>query len=438
MPTSLWRRRDVASWCLYDWANSAFVTTIITVVLPVYFLTLTPAEGGPLTVELGVARFHTNGDALWMYFTALYTLCAGFSAPILGAVADAGGLKRILLGLCVAGAAVLTASLAAVGEGGFLLCGGLFVGAAYLWNCGNLFYDSLLPDVARSEGEMDAVSSAGYALGYAGGGVLLAINLGMITHPEWFGLSDSGAATRVVFLTVAGWWLVFSLPVLLFVRERAVERAGGVGQTVGRGLRQLLQTLRQIRRYRRVVRVLIAFIFYNTGIGTVITVAAVFGRSELGLPAGTLIGCILMIQVVGVPAAFGFIAVARCLGARNAILVGLGVYLGVVVFAYRMDSAAEFWVLGVLVALVQGGTQALSRSLYGSLIPADQAAEFFGFFSIFNKVGSFAGPLSFGLVRDWTGSARSAILFVAVFFLIGGAILASVRVSTESGTRNVL
>ncbi len=421
-------RREVISWCLYDWADSAFVTSIITVVLPVYFLTLTPDGSGPLTVGIGPIVFHTNGDALWMYFTGCYMLAAGVTAPLLGAIADHCRGKRAGLALCVLGGSILTCALYGVTEGRFLFCGLLFVGAAFLWNCGNLFYDALLPDLTAGEREMDAVSSAGYALGYLGGGLLLALNLAMVSRPEWFGFVDAGAATRAVFVTVGLWWGVFSLPVLLYVHERPHAAGQGSGGAAAvEGLRRLGRTLRQVSRYRQVVRLLVAFIFYNTGIGTVIAVAVIYGKAELALSDGTLIGCVLMIQLVGFPAAFGFMTLARWLGARNAVLLGLAVYVGVVLFAFFMQTAVEFWILGALVALVQGGTQALSRSLYASMIPKDRAAEFFGFFSIFNKVGTFAGPLCFGLVRDATDSSRLAVLFVAVFFVIGGLVLSSVR-----------
>ena len=430
MRPRLLMRTDVFSWCLYDWANSAFVTSVITVVLPVYFLTLTPNGSGPVTVKVGGLALHTNGDALWMYLTGVYMLAAGLTAPVLGAIADEARGRKKFLALCITAGSVLTCGLYFVTAGRYQLCGVVFVGAAFLWTCGNLFYDSLLPDLVSNEREMDAVSSAGYAFGYLGGGVLLAINLAMVSRPAWFGFSGAGEATRAVFVTVGVWWALFSQPALLLVRERHVgpERAPGRSCVV-EGFRRLWRTLGRVRRYRQLARMLLAFVFYNTGIGTVITVAVIYGKAELGIGDNTLIACVLMIQLVGFPAAFGFIALARRLGARNSILVGLAVYVGVVVFAFFMETSAEFWVLGVLVALVQGGTQALSRSLYGSMIPEGHAAEFFGFFSIFNKVGSFAGPICFGLVRDVTDSSRLAVLFVASFFIAGALALLCVDVA---------
>ncbi|HUU84138.1 MAG TPA: MFS transporter [Phycisphaerae bacterium] len=440
MTGRLLRRKDVLSWCLYDWANSAFVTSVITVVLPVYFLTLLP-EDGPVTLRFGRWSYATSGLALWSYLTAVYMLAAGLASPVLGAIADHTGGRKKFLAFCVFVGSVLTCGLFFATHGRYVFCGALFVGAAFLWSCGNLFYDALLPGLARDDREMDAVSNAGYAVGYLGGGLLLAVNLAMVKRPEWFGLSDASVATRAVFVTVGVWWALFSVPVLRYVREGGATRdlcdpsrdRQGADNPVIEGFRRLAATLRRVRQYRQLARLLVAFIFYNTGIGTVIVVAAAYGRDELDIPSETLIACILMIQFVGFPAAFGFIALARWLGARGAIFVGLGVYLGVVVFAFFMKTSAEFWVLGVLVALVQGGTQALSRSLYAGMIPAGHSAEFFGFFSIFNKVGSFSGPLCFAIVRDVTDSSRLAILFLATFFVVGAAILFTVNVGEGKG-----
>jgi len=425
MSGSWLRRKDVVSWCLYDWANSAFVTTVITAVLPAYFLTLTPNGAGPVTVRIGDWALTTNGDALWTYLTAMYMLAAGVCSPVLGAIADRSRGKKRFLAACVVAGSLLTCGLFFATPGRYGVCAVLFVPAAFLWSCGNLFYDALLPGLTRDERQMDAVSTAGYAIGYLGGGLLLAVNLAMIQRPEWFGLADTGLAVRVVLVTVGLWWALFSLPVLLFTPEggTAAERPGN---PVVEGFRRLSRTLGRIRRYRELTRLLIAFVFYNTGVGTVITVAAIYGKGELGLETGTLVGCILMVQFVGVPASFAFIWLAGRLGTRAGIFVGLAVYLGVIAFAFFMTSATEFWILGGLVALVQGGTQALSRSLYGSMIPPGHSAEFFGFFSIFNKVGSFAGPVCFGLVRDATDSSRLGILFVASFFVVGMLILVTV------------
>ncbi len=425
---SILRRKDVIAWCFYDWANSAYVTSIIVVVLPVYFLSLVP-EKGPTVVQLGRLRFETSGLALWGYFTAAYMLAAGLASPILGAIADHLGRRKAFLGVCIVVGSVLTCALVFVTDGRYMLCGVLFVVSAFLWSCGNLFYDSLLPGLTRDELEMDAISSAGYAIGYLGGGLLLAINLAMVSKPGWFGLADTGAATRAVFVTVGVWWALFSIPVLRQVAEPAREsRKAGRVNPLTEGLRRLAGTMRRLRQFRQPARLLVAFVFYNTGIGTVIVVAAAYGKDELDIKPAALIGCILMIQFVGFPATFGFIRLAKWVGTVGAIVFGLLMYVAVVLLAFYMKTTVHFWVLGFLVALVQGGTQALSRSLFGSMIPLNRSAEFFGFFSIFNKVGSFAGPLWFALAKDITGSSRLAILFLLTFFVVGLVVLLTVDV----------
>ncbi len=422
-------RRDVASWCLYDWANSAYVTSVITVVLPVYFLSLTPGDGKEsLRVGLGSWSYQTTGVALWSYITGFYMLAAGIAAPILGAVADQTGKRKKSLAACVLVGALLTLSLFLVTPGRYQLCALLFAAASFFWACGNLFYDALLPNLCPNDREMDAVSTTGYAVGYLGGGLLLALNLMMVQNPAWFGLSDPLIATRLVFVTVGLWWMLFSIPMLLFVQEQASANPVAFSwRCITSAVSELGRTLGHVRRYRQLFRLLLAFIFYNTGIGSVIVIAVPFAKSELGISTSTLIGCVLMIQMLGFPASFLFIGLARSLGTKRSILVGLGCYVGIVLFAYRMTSPLEFWILGALVGLVQGGTQALSRSLYGSMIPEGKSAEFFGFFSIFNKVGSFAGPLAFGIVRDMTDNSRLAILVLAAFLVVGAVILASVN-----------
>jgi len=428
MTGSLLRRKDVRSWCLYDWANSAFVTSITAVLLQFHFLDLIP-EGQPPRVGFGRYHYETSGVALWGYLGSVYMLAAGLVSPVLGAAADRTGGKKRYLAFCVLVGAALTCGLALTAKGQYQLCGLVYVGAAFLWTCGNLFYDSLLTELSNDELELGAISSSGYAIGYLGGGLLLAAHFVMVSRPHWFGLSDASQAIRIAFITVGIWWVVFSLPLLRHVRQKRMRRTGAPsGSLVISSLRQILSTLAELNRFKHLARLLVAFILYNTGIGTVIFVAAVFGKDELELSKTTLIGCVLMIQFVGFPAAFVFITLAKKLGTRGAIFVGLAAYIGVVVFALFMQTATHFWIMGFLVALVQGGTQALSRSLYGSMIPPGRSGEFFGFFSIFNKVGSFAGPLCFALARDLTGSTRAAVGCLAGFFVLGALVLATVNV----------
>lgn len=419
-------RRAVRSWCLYDWANSAFMTNMTTAILPVYFLSLF-ADAEHVEVPLFGGTWHTSGLSLWAYTSALSMLLVVLVAPVLGAIADLSRGKKRFLAFCVFVGALVTAAISLVTHGDYLLCAALYVVANFLWSAGNVFYDGFLPELTDDPKRMDAISAAGYGVGYLGGGLALAIGVGLILANDSLGLTKA-EATRITFLIVAVWWVAFTVPLLRHVPEAPVEATGvrGFGY-VRAGFSRLAATLRKVRRLPNLGRMLLAFLLYNTGIGTIMIIAAAYGKSEIGLTQNTLIGCILMVQFLGLPAAFVYIRMARKVGTRTSILIGLVVYVIVVIFAMQLTTALEFWILGALIALVQGGTQAMSRSLYGSMIPEGMSAEFFGFFSVFNKVGPFFGPLLFGAVKDATGSARLAILFLITFFILGFLALLTVR-----------
>jgi UMF1 family MFS transporter len=350
-------------------------------------------------------------------------------SPVLGALADAGGLKKRLLAVAAGIGIVATAGLGLVGRGDWALSLALFM----LGNAGMygslIFYDALLPHVARPH-ELDRVSTAGYALGYLGGGLLLALNLAWIQQPAWFGLPDAAAATRLAFVSVAVWWALFTIPILRRVAEPPGDGAGHA--SIGEAFARLRRTLHELRRYRHAVTMLVAFMLYNDGIGTIIRMATLFG-TQVGIGQGSLIGALLLVQFIGVPAAFVFGAVARRTGAKAAILASLAIYTAISVLAFRMRTGTDFFVLAGLVGLVQGGSQALSRSLFASLIPKDRAAEFFGFFAVFEKFAGIFGPLLFSLAVALTHSTRAAILSVILFFVAGAVLL--VRVDIEAGRR---
>lgn len=419
-------RRAVWSWYLYDWANSAFVTCITTVILPIYYLTLF-IDQQRVDIPFFGGMWHTSGLALWSYTSAVSMFLVIVVAPVLGAIADMSRGKKLFLGFCVFAGAISTAAISLATKGDFLLCSLLYIIANFLWSVGNIFYDGFLPELTDDPERMDAISAAGYGVGYLGGGIALAICAGLIAGHDLIGL-EKADATRLTFLIVAIWWGVFTIPLLKRVPEKGDRSAGVQGfRYVQAGFSRLARTLLKIRRLPNLGRMLLAFLLYNAGIGTIMIVAASYGKSELDLTDNTLIGVILMIQILGLPAAFAYIKFAQKVGTRTSILIGLSVYVIVVVFAMQMSTAPEFWILGVLVALVQGGTQAMSRSLYGSMIPENMSAEFFGFFSVFNKVGPFFGPLLFGVVKDATGSSRLAILFLITFFVLGFFVLLTVR-----------
>lgn len=411
-------RPDLRAWVLYDCANSAAVTTIVTAVFPIYFAAVAARGFAPAEATQLHARITT---------AALLTVAV--LSPVLGAVADVRPWKKRLLAAFAGLGVLASAGLALVGPGDWLAGATLFLLVNIGLNGSFVFYDALLPHVAREE-ELDRVSSAGYAVGYLGGGLLLAAQLLVIQKPAWFGLggADPTLPSRLAFASVAVWWAAFTVPLLRRVKElppaaRAAPR-GAIREALGR----LGATFRHLRRYRQALLLLVAFLLYNDGIGTIIRMAAIYG-TELGLARGTLIGAILLVQILGVPAAFAFAGIAGRLGAKRAILAGLGIYVAVAVLAYFTRTEAHFWTLAVLVGLVQGGTQALSRSLFASLVPRRMSGEFFGFFSVSEKVAGILGPLVFGLVSAATGSSRGAVLSVIAFFVAGAVLLSLVDVT---------
>ena len=408
---------------MYDWANSAFVTTIVAAVFPIYFSSV---AGANLDPDVAAFRFAAA--------TTIALAVVAVLAPILGAVADFAGIKKKMLGSFLGLGVMATACMFFIEQGDWQLGAGLFI----LGNIGAagsfVFYDSLLPHIARHQ-EMDRVSTAGYALGYLGGGLLLAINLAWIQRPELFGIEGQGLATRLSFLSVALWWLGFSIPLFRKVAEpvRKIEADEQVG---GKPFRaafvRLEETLREIRGYKQAFLMMLAFLVYNDGIGTIIRMATTFG-TEIGLPQESLITALLLAQFVGIPFTFLFGQVAVRIGAKRAILAALSVYMGISVFSYTITTAGEFYFLALLVGMVQGGAQALSRSLFASMIPRHKSSEFFGFFGVFEKFAGIAGPAVFAFMILATGSSRSAILSIIVFFIVGVALLATVDV--EEGQR---
>lgn len=412
-------RPELRAWAMYDWANSAFTTTVVTAVFPIYFHDVAAAG---LPTHVATARFAGA--------TTLALLVIAVFSPILGAYADYRAIKKKMLAIFVAMGVLATAGLFFVQKGDWLLGVALFV----LGNIGifgsYVFYDSLLPHITSGPGEMDRVSTAGYGLGYLGGGLLLAVNLLWILKPEFFGIPDAGYAARLAFLSVAIWWGLFSIPLFRRVPEPARQPEAeeeGIENPVKIAFIRLSETFRKLKGYRQAFLLLIAFMVYNDGIATIYRMATIYGR-EIGLPQGGLIGAILMVQFIAMPFAFLFGGLAGKIGAKRAILLGLTVYLGITVLGYFMQTTLHFYLLATLVAMVQGGTQALSRSLFASLIPRYKSSEFFGFFAVFEKFAAILGPAIFAVMITLTGSSRLAVLSVMAFFLIGGLLLAFVNV----------
>ena len=416
-------RPELRAWALYDWANSAFVTIIISTVFPIFFAAVANAHDSAADPSIATGRLAVT--------TAIALAIVAVLAPILGAIADVAPIKKKLLAAFMVVGVIATAAMAAIPQNGWILAALLF-GVARIGAMGSfVFYDSLLPHIA-TEKEVDRVSVAGYALGYFGGGVLLAALIVVIEKPELVGLANAEAATRVGFVAVAAWWALFSIPLFRRVREPTIlgpqRKAAGAVVVVKTAFSDLAATLRSLRRYRHAFLFLIAFLIYNDGIGTIIQFAVIYG-SERGLETGALIKAALLVQFIGIPCTFAFGQVAGRIGARASIYVGLVVYSGVSLLAYFMTTEAHFYLLAVLVGTVQGGVQALSRSLFASMIPRSKSSEFFGLFAVFEKFSGIIGPAVFAAMIAITGSSREAILVVIGFFVVGGALLATVNIA---------
>ena len=420
-------RPELRAWATYDWAVSAMQTTIMAAVFPIYFVRVASAGLPPGRGAQQLAFANTAG----MLLVALLS-------PVLGALADHSGAKKLLLALFAGTGALACGGMFWIGHGDVTLASVLYA-VAMVGAAGSMaFYGALLPHIARDH-EIDRVSTAGYALGYIGGGLLLAVQLAWITSPGAFGLpsgpgltpAEGTLPTRLAFATVAAWWLLFTIPVLRRVPEPPARREAGSAarSALVAPFVRLGHTLRALRRFREAFLFLAAFVIYNDGVQTIIKLATAYG-TEIGIGQNTLIAAIMVVQFVGVPFAFVFGALAGRLGAKRAVLLGLSVYMLIAVLAYGMRTGTHFLVLALLVGTVQGGTQALSRSLFASMIPPHRSGEFFGFFGVFEKFSGLLGPLLFALVVQLGGTSRLAILSVIVFFVVGIALLRRVDVPT--------
>jgi UMF1 family MFS transporter len=402
--------KKVISWSLYDWANSAFATSVMAGFFPVFFKQYwcTGVEVTTSTLRLGMAN-------------SIASLIVAALAPVLGAIADRGGAKLKFLLFFAAMGIIMTGGMFFVAKGAWQLAVLLYVLGIIGFSGGNLFYDSLIVDVSPP-GRTDMVSSLGFSLGYLGGGLLFAMNILMTLKPVFFGLADASQAVRVSFLTVAVWWAVFSIPVMIFVKEPQIEHRKTGWAMVGAGFRQLRTTFGEIRKLRLVFLFLIGYWLYIDGVDTVIRMAVDYGMS-LGFEANSLIVALMITQFVGFPAAIVFGKMGERLGTKAAILLGIAVYIGVTVWAMFMERTGEFYALAVVVGLVQGGVQSLSRSFYSRIIPANKAAEFFGFYNMLGKFAAVIGPFLVGWVGVLTGNPRIAIFSIIILFISGGVVL---------------
>nr|WP_202113048.1 MFS transporter [Paenibacillus sp. MMS18-CY102] len=414
---------------MYDWANSAFVTTMIAAVMPVYYEKVAAKGlGGNLP------------EVYWANTASIAALIVAVLSPIMGAIADYTGSKLKFLGFFAVLGSIASLLMALIGEGDWLLASALVILGTIGFAAGNTFYDALLVDVAPPD-RRDRISAQGFAWGYLGGGVLLAINVLMIQKPALFGLPTEGnLRTQIVFLTVGVWWLLFTIPIMRNVKERKRNEAVSgttisFTQAVGASFNRLGQTLRHIKRYPELLKYMISYWFFNDGINTVIVMATIYG-SGIGIEMNNLIVALLITQLIGFPSTLLFGRFAEKLGAKKALYTSLAIYIVIVTLGFFMENATHFYILATMVGLVQGGSQAIARSIYADMVPPARTAEFFGFLTISSKFSSVAGPFVFAIVAGNTDSSRIGILSLIAFFIIGIALLRFVNL--DKGKREAL
>jgi UMF1 family MFS transporter len=430
-------RRERTGWYFYDWANSAFSTTVITVFLGPFLTTVTEqAAGCALGADDCNGRVHPLGITIaagsyYPYLVSLSVLLTVFVLPVMGAIADRTPRKKPLLAASAFIAAAATICMAFVTGDRYLLGGLLFLIANISGGASIVVYNSFLPQLAGPD-ERDKVSSRGWALGYLGGGLLLAVNLVAVSL-----LSIDGDHQRTLdiarwcIVSAGVWWAAFTLVPLAWLREHpGTEATGRRGNILLDGFRQLGQTIRNLRAYPLTLYFLLAYLIYNDGIQTVIALASQYGTEELDLSQSTLIITILLVQFLAFGGALLLGALAARMGARKTIVFSLALWLLVVVSAYFLPAGepVPFMLLGVAIGLVLGGSQALSRSLFSQLIPDGREGEYYGFYEISDKGTSWLGPLAFGLIYQLTNSYRIGIVSLVAFFLVGGVLLAMVPI----------
>jgi UMF1 family MFS transporter len=411
-------RRPVIAWALCDWANSAFATTVMAGFFPLYFKQYWNAgvEATESTFRLGVA----NGFA---------SIVVALLAPLIGAIADKGGVRIRLLALFTLLGAAMTVALFWVAKGDWMTASLFYVIASLGFWGGNQFYDSLLTDVAK-ERDYDLVSGYGYSLGYLGGGLLFLVNVLMVTKPAMFGIVDASEGVKLSFVSVGIWWVLFTVPVLFWVEEEKSATALPAFAAIRAGGRELLGTVRHLRGDKTLLWFLLAYWFYIDGVNTIIKMAVDYGLS-LGLDQSALITALLITQFVGFPAALAFGWLGKKIGPRTGIFIAIAVYTGAACYAYFLDSEREFYTLAIVIGLVQGGIQSLSRSLFGRLVPEGKSGEFFGFYNMLGKAAAILGPLLTGVVALTTHNSRLAIVSISVLFVIGAFFLSRVTIPPD-------
>ena len=428
-------RREIWAWGLYDFANSPFATTILAVIFNRYFAeVLAGGEEGVLLEGFGIA-VRVPGVTFFTYTLAAAMLIVAVIAPVLGAIADSAGSKKSFLAFfCYLGVGA-TALLYFVGEGQYWRGAIVFIVAQIGFAAGNVFYNAFLPEISTRH-NIGWISGFGFTLGYLGGAILLALNLGMLRYPEWIGFAEA-LTPQDTFLSVAVWWGVFAIPTFLWLRERKVPTPPPTGKSYLRfGIERVGKTFRNVRRYSELSKFLVAFLIYNDGIQTTIVVAAIFVDEALGMSEAAIVGLFLMIQATAFVGAMILGALSDRIGNKRTVIITLVGWTLIAIWGYYIgfsgDPQTEVWLLGIAVGLILGGSQSASRAMQGNFTPDENSAEFFAFYGIAGKFASVIGPLVYGSVYALVG-IRSAILSLGVFFVAGLVIL--LLVDEEEGMR---
>lgn len=403
-------KRSVMSWAMYDWANSAYATTVMAGFFPLFFKEYYSA-GTDVTVstaQLGLAN-------------SLSSLIVVLIAPLLGAIADVGSLRKRFLLLFSYLGILMSVSLSLIGEGEWEMAAFVYMIGNVGFMMSNSFYDALLPCVAKGE-NIDTVSGLGFALGYLGGGLLFGLNVTMVLYPSFFGFDQAVSAIKASFVSVAVWWAVFTLPLLFFVEEKRELSQKNSLQITLEGYRKLLNTFKKIAPLKGVLLFLCAYWLYIDGVDTIIRMAVDYAIA-IGFDPISLIVALLIVQFVGFPATLIVVKLAQYWETKKVILLAIGIYIFITLFAVQMSHLYEFYFLAIMISLVQGGIQSLSRSYYARMIPAESSAEFFAFYNFLGKFAAILGPSMVGMIALYTGSSRAGIASIVIFFILGGVLL---------------
>ena len=417
-------KKSIYSWALYDWANSAFATTVMAGFFPIFF-----AQYWSDPENLSISTFYLGlGNSVASIIVVLL-------APILGAIADRGTYKKRFLVFFAFLGILMTAGLALISQGMWQIALLTYVIATVGFSGANTFYDSLLPAVSNKD-NVDYVSGLGYALGYIGGGILIVINFFMITSPSFFGFADDVEGIKWSFISVALWWAIFSIPILLFVKEPKYHKAETSLQTIKSGFKQLKNTFNEIRHLKVVFTFLIAYWLYIDGVDTTVRMAADFGIT-LGFDSTTIMGALVLVQFIAFFATLFYVKFADKIGIKNAIYFAIAAYMVIIFSGYFVTEAWHFYIIAGMIGCFQGGIQTLSRSLYARIIPENKSGQFFGFFNMWGKFAAVIGPLLMGsvtlilsnIIDDQILSARIGLQSIMILFILGALVLSKVNIS---------